>query len=121
VIELRKIDLTPYTVEMRDQDGNIVAIPYNIRESIESVMTATGNITTQRLSMNELLRNYEIAQKIRNAKENYVLLEENEYQRVLKSFQAFRGFSRNEVEMCKRIKNAETVEVTEKKRKKQKP
>jgi len=107
---LRKIDLTPYKVQVGEG-----FLPYNIREAIEAVLLASGSMTTQRLSVSELLRNARIAEKIKNAEGNSVLLEESEYKVLRKSFEAFRGFGKNEVEMCKRIMEAETVKVQEKK------
>lgn len=104
---------------MIDPEGNPTSIPYNMATSIEAIMLATGEMTQQRLSMADLLRSAQIAQKITAATDE-ILLEENEYQIIKKSFDAFRGFSRNEVEMCRRISDAPTVEVEEKKEKESK-
>jgi len=117
---MRKLNLKSYLVPFRDTNTNeITNIPYALRDSIEAILLATGEATTQRLSMRELLENAGIAQKIKGAEEDFVLLEEDEFQKVKRAFDAFRGFSRADVEMCKRIEEAEVVEVSEKKVKKE--
>jgi hypothetical protein len=110
---MRKIDLSPYSVKI-GMGGEVRSVPYDLRNSIEAVVLATGDITSQRLTMSQLLRVAKAVQKIMDAKEDFVLLEEHEYQMIKKGFDAFRGFGRNEVEMCLRISEAETVEVEEK-------
>ena len=110
---MRKINLENYTVVIPTTEGE-KEIPYVVRKSIEGVLLATGEPTQQRLSMADLLRNARIAQKITSSKDGSVLLEENEFQIVKASFDNFRGFGINDVELCNRIENAEVVEVQEK-------
>ena len=71
-------------------------------------------MTSQKLGMADILRISEVARKIADCSEDTILIEEHEYQMVKKGFDAFKGFGINEVELCKRIENAETVEVQEK-------
>lgn len=107
-----------YTVPELDSDGKITEkiLTYDVRKAIEGILLASGPGTTQRLSNVELLRNARIAQKITMAKDGFVLLEEAEFQIVKQSFDALRGYGKNDVECVKRIENAETVDVEEKKK-----
>lgn len=100
---------------MNPETGEDVVISYNLRPSIEMIMLASGEMTSQRLNMSELLRRADVARRIADCPDDFILLEEHEYQMVKAGFDAFRGFSLSEVEMCRRVENAETVEVTEKK------
>lgn len=115
---MRKIDLSEIIIDTMTPEGKKEPFRYELKMSIEAILLATGPATTQRLSMPELLRNARIAQKITGCNDGFVLLEENEFQIVKKSFEDFRGFGINDVELCKRIDNAETVEVQEKEKKK---
>lgn len=93
-------------------------VPYDVAGSIENILLATGNMTSQRLSMVDLLRNARVAEKVKaSIDKGYVLLEESEFIILKNSFDAFSGYGINEVELCKRIEKSETVEVEEKKRK----
>ena len=114
---MRKLNLKPYEIRAAiDLDtGEDVWAPYDVKRSIENVMMASGEMTSQKLSMAELLRRADVARKIADCPEDFILIEENEFQYVKKGFDAFQGFSINEVELCRRIEDAETVEVTEKK------
>lgn len=115
---MKKLNLKNYNITILTPEGEEKVIPYDVKKSIEGVVLATGPSTEQRLSMADLLRNARVAQKVTMSKDGYALLEEREFQIVKKSFDAFRGFGINDVELCKRIKGAETVEVQEKKKRK---
>ena len=117
MVDMRKLNLAPYMIRaaINPEDGSDIMAPYDVKRSIENVMMATGEVTTQKLGMAELLRRADVARKIADCEEDSILIEENEYQYVKKGFEAFQGFGINEVELCRRIENAETVEVTEKK------
>ena len=111
---MKKINIKAYKVEAITDKGS-QSMPYSVVYSIENVMLANGPMTSQKLNMLGTLRNSRIAEKIKGAEEKgYILLEESEFIEVKKSFEAFSGFGKNEVELCKRIMEAETVEVEEK-------
>lgn len=117
---MRKINLKQYMIETIDETGKVIKVPYDVKRSIENILLATGPYTKQTLSMVDLLRNARIAEKVLAAKD-FILIEEHEFQIIKESFEAFRKFGINEVELCKRIDEAETVEVKEKKQKKDEP
>jgi len=109
-MKAKKINLEPYEIELRNQEGNIVKFPYDVKTSIADI------ILSQPLKLNgvKLLRNQEIASKIINCKEKFILLEFNEYLVIKEATDILDVFSKNDVELVKRILNAEEVEVDEK-------
>jgi len=115
-MKMRKINLESYDVKILNIDGSERMLPYNVRTSIEGIMLATGPATSQRLNMSDLLKNARIAQRITDCKEDEILIEEGDCTRIKKSFEAFSGFGRQEVEMCRRITEAKTVKVKEDKK-----
>jgi len=117
VAKMRKLIIKDYNVDGMDEQGTIITIPYNVRRSIDNVMLASGPMTSQQLSGSDLLRNARISQKITMCKEGFILLEESEYQIMRQSFESFKGYGRNEVELVRRVYEAEKVEVQEKKKK----
>lgn len=115
---MKKINVKNYSIKVPTPEG-IKDLPYDVAKSIENVLLATGDMTGQRLSMSELLRNARIGQKISGGVEKgFALLEEAEFNEIKKAFEAFRGFGINEVELCRRITEAEDVQVEVKEKKK---
>lgn len=106
---MRKINLTPYTVQITKPNGTTEIVPYDIIKSIEAVTLAP----TQELNSIQLLERARILQKFKKAK-NTILIEEQEYNLIAQAFNKFKGFGLNEVELCKRILEAKTVNVEEK-------
>lgn len=114
---MKEINTSSYMIKIPTPEG-IKDLSYDVAKSIDNVLLAAGEMTSQRLSMSELLRNARIGQKITASVETgTVLLEEAEFNEVKKSFEAFRGFGPNEVELCKRITDAKEVQVEAKKEK----
>jgi len=119
---LRKINIKDYEIEVTTLEGR-KKIPYGVVTSIENVVLATGQMTSQRLSMPQLLEAANVIEKIKaqvkeKPKQGYVLLEDADFNIIKKGFDAFSGFGLNEVELCKRIASAEEVKVKEVKKEK---
>lgn len=102
---MRKIDLTPYLVKV-DEKGT--EKPFDVKGSIYASLYHPD----LKLSAMELLGNDKIAQKVKSA-EDKVLLEDAEYEKVKRAFETLRGFDMNDVELVKRVLDAEIVEVKE--------
>jgi hypothetical protein len=102
---MRKINLTPYLVKV---DENGTEKPFDVKGSIYAALYHPD----LKLSAMELLGNDKIAQKVKAA-EGSVLLEEAEYEKIKRAFETLRGFDMNDVELVKRVLDAETVEVVE--------
>jgi hypothetical protein len=111
---MRKLNLKDYQVtgKVKGGDGNIVDItaPYHVKDSILNLMF----IRELQLSGAELVKQNVLAMKLETCKDNEILLEEEEWQRIKNAIDTFRGFNRNDVELVTRINEAEVVEVTKK-------
>lgn len=106
---MRKLDLADYSVEMLSPGGGNVQEPYQVRWSILGVLFSQRN-----LAAHELLQLDDLGRKVMNHPNgDAILLEEADYQKIRKAFEAFQGFSRMDVELVRRVLNAPEVEVEE--------
>lgn len=110
---MRKLNLRDYTVKMRVPDqGNPgqeidAEFPYRFKDSILNLLFTRE----LQLSGAELVRQNILAMKLEQCKDDEILLEEEEYNRIKKAVDAFKGFNRNDVELVTRINEAVVVEV----------
>lgn len=105
---MKKIDVQDYFVNVQGGDGTIVEIPYNVKESLVGCLFHPE----LKLGGREIIERDVIAKKIESAEE-YVLLENAEYQKLLHAFETVKGFGKSEVELVKRVFDAEDVNVVE--------
>ena len=114
---MRKLNISNYMVKVKAPDkmnpGKMIEgeWPYNTKESILNLMF---NPALQ-LNGAELLRSNMLAMKLEQCKEDEILLEDEEFSRIKKAVDIFKGFNRNDVELVERVNNAEEVEVEPKK------
>uniref|UniRef100_A0A6M3LCT3 Uncharacterized protein n=1 Tax=viral metagenome TaxID=1070528 RepID=A0A6M3LCT3_9ZZZZ len=108
---MRKLDLKSYTVEVRDAGGKVITIPYDFKESVIQLMFHPN----LRLSGKALLETNIVTEKLMKA-DKEILLEEEEYNKIKSAIDGFEGFSKNEVELVKRITNCPKIEVKENKK-----
>jgi hypothetical protein len=103
---MRTIKLRDYTVKLKDQEGNDVIVPYIVKNSILTLLTA------RELKLNgpDLLKNNALALKI-NDMGDEALLEEEEYARLKRSVEMLQGFGQEDVEFIRRIMEAPEVAV----------
>ncbi len=110
---MRKLNLKNYTVKVEVPDqmnpGQVIKadIPYQLRTSILNLMF----IPDLQLNGAELVKQNVLAMKLEQCKEDEILLEDEEYNRIKKAVDTFKGFGRNDVELVERINEAEVVEV----------
>ena len=111
---MRKLNLEDYMVigKVRGGDGNPVDVtaPYHVKDSILNLMF----IRELQLSGAELVKQNMLAMKLEACKDDEILLEDEEYKRIKKAVDVFKGFNRNDVELVIRINEAEVVEVKSK-------
>ena len=115
---MKKINIKDYTVELPTTEGN-KEVPYSVVTSIENVVLATGQMTSQRLTMAQTLEVARIIEKVKAQEKEgkgFALLEDADFNKIKVGFDAFSGFGKNEVELCKRIAEVETVKVKEDKK-----
>ena len=104
---MRKIDLSDYTIDMPTEQG-LKPYPYSVKQSIELAMYHPD----LRLNYKDLMDHDRIAQKIKQA-DGFVLLEESEYGRVRLAFESIKGFRKEDVELVRRVMDAQEVDVKE--------
>lgn len=93
---MRKISLVPYQVNESES--------YDVRGSLVTILFSNG------LGPDDLIEHDRIAKKIENTENNEVLLDENEYNRIVFCVNSFpKGFGRNDLEFVTRIMNAEEI------------
>ena len=114
---MRKLNLTDYMVAIRAPDKMMpgkeinAELPYHVKDSILNLMF----IRELQLNGAELVKQNVLAMKLEQCKDGEILLEEDEYQRIKRAVDVFKGFNRNDVELVTRINEAEVVEVESKK------
>ena len=105
---MKKIDVRDYLVAVLAENGTTIEIPYNVKESLVGCLFHPE----LKLGGREIIERDVVAKKIESAVD-YVLLEAAEYQKLLHAFETVKGFGKAEVELVKRVFNAENVEVAE--------
>ena len=110
---MRKLNMANYIVKVNVPDkmnpGQTIEAewPYNVKESILNLMF---NPALQ-LTGAELVRQNMLAMKLEGCKEEEILLEDEEYNRIKKALDTHKGFNRRDVEFVERINNTEVVEA----------
>lgn len=105
---MKKIDVRDYFVKIPNENGIIVEVPYNVKESLVGCLFHPE----LKLGGREILECDLIAKKIESG-EDFVLLEDAEYQRLNYAFETVKGFGKAEVELVKRVFDAKDVKVKE--------
>lgn len=107
---MRKIAISDYKVKAKNETGETIEAPYNVKESLVSVLFQPE----LQLSATQLLEQNKLANKINDTKDGFVLLEDADYDKLKLALDAVKGLTRNDVEFVKRILEAEQVNVKEK-------
>jgi len=114
---MRKLNMANYMVKIKVPDqmnpGQMIEgeYPYHVKDSILNLLF----IQDLQLTGAELVKQNVLAMKLESCKEDEILLEDEEWARIKKAVDTFRGFDRNAVELVERINEAEVVEVEPKK------
>ena len=110
---MRKLNLKNYIVKVKVPDkinpGKVIEaeIPYHFKDSVLNLMF----IRDLQLSGAELVKQNVLAMKLETCKDDEIILEEEEYNRIKKAIDTYRGFTRDDIELVTRINEAEVVEV----------
>jgi len=107
---MRKLNLEKYTISIINTKGEIKLVPYDFKNSIIELMFHHN----LKLTGKTLLETNIIAEKIMKA-DKEILLEETDYQKIKNAIDRFEGFSKNEIELVKRVTNCPEIKVKEKK------
>ena len=110
---MRKLNLKDYTVKVKAPDqmnpGKVIEgeYPYHMKDSLLNLLFHQG----LQLSGAELVRQNMLAVKLETCKEDTIELEDEEFGRIKKAVDVFKGFGRNDVELVTRINEAEEVKI----------
>jgi len=110
---MRKLNLKDYMVKVKAPDqmnpGKVIdgEYPYHTKDSILNLLF----IRDLQLSGAELVKQNVLAMKLETCKDDEILLEDEEYNRIKRAIDTFKGFGRNDVGLVTRINEAEVVEV----------
>ena len=110
---MRKLNLADYIVKIKAQDrmnpGQMIEgeLPYHVKDSILNLLF----IQDLQLSGAELVKQNVLAMKLENCKGDEILLEDEEFGRIKRAMDTYKGFGRNDVELVTRITEAEVVEA----------
>jgi len=111
---MRKIELANYMVKVPAADGNFKPTPYNVKESMVSCLLHPALKLTGR----ELLLRNTLAMRIEEAEivegKGSILVEEADYRKLRQAFETIQGFTKSDMELVKRVLEAEEIEVAEK-------
>lgn len=107
---MRRIDLSNYTITLRKEDGERVELPYEMKESTIEVLFARE----LQLSGVELLARDDLARKIRDCPDGSILLEEQEWKKLVNAVNTVTGLTEQDVKLVRRIVEAPEVEVEQK-------
>jgi hypothetical protein len=110
---MRKIELQNYLVTLTRENGEVESKPYNVKESVISCFLHPSLKLTGR----ELLLRNKLAMRIEEAEivdgTGSILVEEDDYRKLRQAFETIQGFTKNDVELVKRVLEAEEIEVGE--------
>lgn len=114
-----KIDVRPYTVQVMDiaEDGTVKARDGRpvMKEDEFDVKGSLSDILFHKelnLRPPDAFEAYELAKKIRSA-DKFVILDGSEMARVRSAYDCLKGISENQIEFCRRIRDAEEVSLRE--------
>ena len=111
---MRRLDLSDYTIRLSDEKGEPIEVPYLVRSSLASLLIRPD----LHLSAVEVLQREKLVLRILDGP-SPLLLEEADYDKLKSSVDLFRGqgpedgWTRNDVELIRRVLEAPTVEVVE--------
>jgi predicted AlkP superfamily phosphohydrolase/phosphomutase len=110
---MRKIEVQNYMVNLRNPEGNLEPKPYNVKDSMVSCLLHPALKLTGR----ELLLRNKLATRIEEAEikegNGHILVEEEEYRKLRQAFETIEGFTKSDMELVRRVLEAEEIEVEE--------
>jgi hypothetical protein len=106
---MKKIILSDYEVEIEIENKKVKK-PFQVKESIIEILFHPE----LKLAGRELLKQNILAEKIEGCTEDFILLENEDYNKIVRALELTTGLTRNAVEFVRRIIEAPDVEVKEK-------
>jgi hypothetical protein len=108
---MRKIDVGNYIIQMRNAEGNLEPKPYNVKDSMVNCLLHPSLQLTGR----ELLLRDKLATRIEETEivkgVGHILIEEEDYRKLRQAFEKIEGFTKNDIELVRRVLEAEEIKV----------
>jgi hypothetical protein len=105
---MRRVDLTNYNVrETCPNCGQPVERAYNVRDSMIQALFSPD----LKLNARELLDRDDLARKIRNCPEDCILLEEEEFNKLVQAINSIKGYVSSDVGFVRRVLGSEKVDL----------
>lgn len=120
---MRRLDISDYTVDVLNpkagdkrgdgsEEPETLDIPYDVKRSLVEMLLSRQ----LELSATALLERDEIARKILRCTDGFVLLEDEEYDKLVSAVNTVKGLGRQDVPLMRRIlEETKQIEVEEKK------
>jgi len=105
---MRKIDVSVYQIDVKLPTGEMKNLPYEVQEMLVGILLHPS----LQIAGAELYKRMPIADKIKKA-DGELLLEDEEYAKLLDAVNRIQGFGMNDAELVRRVIEAEEVAVTE--------
>ena len=101
---MKRLDLKNYMFSVKNQQGINQLMTYDFKDILINILTHTS------LGLNapELLEINEVVEKIEKADKEVILADE-EYQKIINICKRFRGFSKHDIQLVKRIYNCPDI------------
>ncbi len=107
---MRLVDLSNYNVSERCSScGQTVERPYNVRDSLIQALFSPE----LKLNARELLDRDDLARKIRDTPGNSILLEEEEYGKLVQAVNSIKGYVASDVGFVRRVLESEKVDMND--------
>lgn len=110
---MRKINVGNYIIQMRNAEGDLEPKPYNVKDSVVNCLLHPSLQLTGR----ELLLRDKLATRIEETEivegDGRVLIEEEDYRKLRQAFEKIEGFTKNDMELVRRVLEAEEIDVKE--------
>jgi predicted AlkP superfamily phosphohydrolase/phosphomutase len=110
---MRKIELQNYMVSMLNAKGEPEPKPYDVKGSMVSCLLHPALKLTGR----ELLLRNKLATRIEEAEivegNGHILVEEEDYRKLRQAFETIEGFTKSDMELVRRVLEADEIEVKE--------
>jgi len=105
---MHKIDVSSYPIRVKLPTGEMESVQYGVKEMLVGVLLHPS----LQIAGAELYKRMPIADKIKKA-DDTLLLEDDEYAKLLDAVNRIQGFGMNDAELVKRVIDAEKVAVAE--------
>lgn len=106
---MRKIDISTYKVDVKNPETNeLIPSDYKVKDLLVGVLMHPS----LQIAGAELYKRMPIADKIKKA-DGEVLLEDDEYAKLLDAVNRIQGFGMNDAELVRRVIEAKAVAVKE--------